>query len=86
MVSIRAIYEDGVLKPLDPLDLTSGQAVRLTIEMDEHANLRALLGDLVRWANPDDDRDAWVEAEADAIDQALQGDPPLSQIIIQSRV
>lgn len=85
MVSIRAVYEDGYLKPLEPLDLTPGQEVRVTIEGDERDKLRAVLGDLVRWANPDDDRDAWVEDEADAIDKAFQGDPPLSQIIIDDR-
>jgi hypothetical protein len=51
----------------------------------EREQLRALLGDLVRWPDPSDDRDAWVEAEAPRLRQALQGNPPLSQIIINER-
>ncbi len=85
-MTIRAIYEDGYLRLLDPLTLTTGQEVKLTIETpSEQDTLRDVLGDLVRWATPADDRDAWAEAEADRIDQAFQGTPPLSQIILEER-
>ncbi len=36
--TISAIYQDGVLKPLEPLDLPERQQVQLTVSMpaDEH--------------------------------------------------
>ena len=34
-MEIRAIYEKGVLKPIDPLELEEGQAVKLTLITDE---------------------------------------------------
>lgn len=82
---VRAVYEDGVLRPLDPVDLVEGQQITVTIEQDERAILKAILGDMVQWSNPDDDSDAWVEDMAEEIDRAFQGDPPLSQYIIEDR-
>lgn len=32
MVSIRAVYEDGQLRLLDPVELAEGQVVQITIE------------------------------------------------------
>ena len=78
-MTIRTIYENGSLRLLDPVSLTPGQQVMVTIETpDEQDALRHALGDLVRWADPTDDRDAWTEAEAATIDRAFQGAPPLS--------
>jgi predicted DNA-binding antitoxin AbrB/MazE fold protein len=34
VISVRAIYHDGQLRPLDPLDLTEGQTVSLSIMPD----------------------------------------------------
>jgi predicted DNA-binding antitoxin AbrB/MazE fold protein len=34
-MSIRAIYENGFLKLLDPVNLNNGQEVKLTIQGDE---------------------------------------------------
>jgi predicted DNA-binding antitoxin AbrB/MazE fold protein len=86
MVAVRAVYENGHLRLLDPVELAEGQQVTVQIEAtDEREILKAILGDMVRWSNPDDDTDAWVEDMADEIDKGLQGDPPLSQIIIDDR-
>lgn len=82
---VRAVYEEGVLRPLEPIDLVEGQEITVTIEQDERAVLKAILGDMVQWSNPDDDSDAWVEDMADEIDRAFQGNPPLSQYIIEDR-
>jgi predicted DNA-binding antitoxin AbrB/MazE fold protein len=83
---IRAVYENGSLRLLDPVTLTPGQQVTVTIEpLTEQNVLRTVLGDLVRWADPQQDQDAWTENEAAAIDQAFQGLPPLSQIILEER-
>jgi predicted DNA-binding antitoxin AbrB/MazE fold protein len=36
---IRAIYENGILRPLEPLDLEEQQRVRVTIDDDPLENL-----------------------------------------------
>ena len=83
---IRAVYENGTLRLLDPVMLIPGQEVTVTIEAPtEQGAMRNVLGDLVRWADLNADEDAWAENEADAIDQAFQGLPPLSQIILEER-
>jgi predicted DNA-binding antitoxin AbrB/MazE fold protein len=40
-VTIEAIYEDGVLKPAQPLPLKERQQVRITIEQGDTPLLRA---------------------------------------------
>lgn len=86
VANIRAVYEDGHLRLLDPVDLKEGEQVRLSIEgVHELDVLRAVLGNRVRWANPDIDPDSWVENEAEMIDKIFQGTPSLSQIIIEDR-
>jgi predicted DNA-binding antitoxin AbrB/MazE fold protein len=86
VLTIRAVYHEGQLRLLDPVDLPEGQQVKISIEtMTEEEALRAALGDSVRWPDTSDDSDAWVEELADEIDRAFQGDPPLSQIIIEDR-
>lgn len=83
---VRAIYENGQLRLLDKVDLYEGQEVTINIDgMSERERLKAVLGDLVRWSNPTDNTDEWVEAEAEAIDKAFSGNPPLSQYIIEDR-
>jgi predicted DNA-binding antitoxin AbrB/MazE fold protein len=86
-LSVRAIYENGHLRLLDPVDLPEGQQVRiinLEIVSDEEA-MRAALGDLVQWPDTSDDSDAWVEDMADEIAEALSKGRPLSEIIIEER-
>jgi hypothetical protein len=39
----------------------------------------------VQWSDTSDDSDTWVEELADEIDRAFQGEPPLSQIMIEER-
>jgi predicted DNA-binding antitoxin AbrB/MazE fold protein len=84
---VRAIYENGMLRLLEPIDLAEGQEVQVNVNAtNEKDELRAILSDLpIRWSNPDDDTDAWVEDMADEIDRAFQGEPPLSQYIIEDR-
>jgi predicted DNA-binding antitoxin AbrB/MazE fold protein len=83
---VRAIYEGGKLRLLEPLDLPEGQAVNIEVEpMSDDDVLRKTLSDLVIWPDTSDDSDAWVEDMAEEIDKAFQGDPPLSQIIIEDR-
>jgi predicted DNA-binding antitoxin AbrB/MazE fold protein len=85
-LTIRAVYQEGQLRLLDPVDLPEGQQVKISIEtMTDEEAVRAALGDSVRWPDTSDDSDAWVEELADEIDLAFQGEPPLSQIIIEDR-
>jgi predicted DNA-binding antitoxin AbrB/MazE fold protein len=86
MVAVRAVYENGHLRLLDPVELAEGQEIIVRLEkQDERAAVRAALGDLIRPANPDDNRDAWVEDEAQNIEDAFRGTRPLSEIIIEER-
>jgi predicted DNA-binding antitoxin AbrB/MazE fold protein len=43
---IRAIYEEGNLRPLDPVSLADGQEIRLAI-LSERDQVRQALGDLL---------------------------------------
>lgn len=87
---VKAIYEGGKFRLLEPVQLNEGQTVSLDI-LPETANLteseaiRAVLGDLVRWSDPNDNRHAWVEDMKDEIAEAFKGLKPLSEIIIEER-
>jgi predicted DNA-binding antitoxin AbrB/MazE fold protein len=84
MVSVRAIYEHGHLRLLDPVDLSEGQEIRVTI-MSERELARAALADiLVQMPDPTDD-DFDEEAAMREIEEAFRGQPPLSETIIQER-
>jgi predicted DNA-binding antitoxin AbrB/MazE fold protein len=85
-LKIRAVYQDGEIKLLDPVELQEGQQMTISVEpVNEHEKLKAIFGDMVIWPDTSDDSDAWVEDMADEIDRAFQGDPPLSQYIIEDR-
>ena len=43
---IRAIYEQGLLRPLDPVNLTDGQEIRLAL-LSEREQIRFALADLL---------------------------------------
>lgn len=87
---IRAVYENGTLRLLEPLHLSNGQTVTLDIhlepnQMSEDTVIRSALGSSVRWADPTYDVDAWVEGMAEEIAEAFKGLRPLSEIIIEER-
>lgn len=85
---IRVIYEGGVFRPVEPVDLPDGQEATVTIDDVTRHNeeLKMILSDMhIRWSNPDDDTDAWVEDMADEIADAFKGLKPLSEIIIEER-
>lgn len=85
-LSVRAIYENGTLRLLEPVDLVEGQEVQIQLAgQDERAAVIAALGDLIRPANPDDDRDAWVEDMAEEIAEALSKGKSLTEIILEER-
>lgn len=77
---IRAIYEDGRLRLLDPVELVEGEEVQVSIthliataaddpnrpstEMTEKERFRAALGDSVRFPTPRAADDDFDETEA----------------------
>ena len=80
---IRAIFQNGSLHLLDPVELTEGEEVQVTI-LSERERLRAALGNLlVPIAEVDDDVDE--EALMREVEEGFRGKPPLSETIIQER-
>lgn len=80
---VRAVYEDGQLRLLDPVDLVEGQTVSITI-FAEKDRVLAALGDLVNPPDLDTD-DREVENYAKEIEAGFSGTRPLSEIIIEER-
>lgn len=81
---IRAVYEDGKLRPLQPVDLAEGQEIELVI-LTERARAIAALGDLlVQVADAANEEDIDEEALLKEIDEAYKG-PPISEAIIEER-
>lgn len=84
MQSVRAVYQDGQLRLLDPVDLVDGQEVSITI-MPERDRIRVALGDLVAQF-PDPTSDDIDENELmREIEAGFRGQPPLSETIIEER-
>lgn len=81
---IRAIYNKGQLRLLEPVDLTEGQEIQLTILSDEE-RVRAALGDLLVEIPDQMGEDIDEEALAREIEEGFRGQPPLSDTIIEER-
>ncbi len=79
---LRAIYKNGQLHLLDPVDLAEDQEVKLVI-LDERAMVRAALGDLVT-DMPSDDRHIDEVALAEEVEAGFAG-TTLSDIMIEER-
>lgn len=81
---VRAIYENGLFRPLEEVDLPEGEAVELMYRSSRD-RLREALGDLVAsWPDPS------VELEDEEVlmaevRSALKDQRPLSQDIIEER-
>jgi predicted DNA-binding antitoxin AbrB/MazE fold protein len=83
--TIRAIYENGRLRPLEPVDLTEGQEIQLTI-LSEEERVRAALGDLLvprAPVNPEED-EIDEEALMREIEEGFRG-ITVSDVIIEER-
>jgi predicted DNA-binding antitoxin AbrB/MazE fold protein len=89
MNAIRAIYEGGKLRLLEPVNLIEGQEVELVLKVtSEQDRVRAALADLpIRWPDmisaTEDDLDE--AALAREIEEGFRNAPPLSETIIQER-
>jgi predicted DNA-binding antitoxin AbrB/MazE fold protein len=81
---IRAVYEQGRLRPLDPLSLADGQEILLTI-LSERERVRAALGDILApaVAEPEDKLDE--VALLPMIDEELRGSVSVSGAILEER-
>ena len=84
-ISIRAVYEEGRLRPLDPLDPEEGQEVRLLILKGEKEPVREALGEMVVPPSHVEEEALDEEALLREIEEACRGGPPASDAILQER-
>jgi predicted DNA-binding antitoxin AbrB/MazE fold protein len=83
MVSIRAVYRDGQLRLLDPVELQEGEEVQIQIVRPAVRLVDAAADMLVTFDEVVEDIDeAALQSQLDA---ALRGKRPLSEIIIEER-
>lgn len=84
--SIRAVYQNGQLRLLDPVELDEGQEVELMI-LSEREKLRSALGDLLVHIDIDETTGDEVDEAAllREIEDGFRGQVPLSQAIIDER-
>ncbi len=80
---IRAVYSDGQLHLLEPVNLAEGQEIQVLI-LSERDQLHAALGDLVV-AIPGEADDLDEAALIMEIDAGFRNQPPLSETIIEER-
>ena len=85
--AVRAVYEDGRLRVLDPVTLAEGEQVQVMI-LREQERTRAALGDLV--ADParetgDAVDEPGLQGEIDAALATMAGRVPVSEAILQER-
>lgn len=93
MNPVRAIYEHGSLRLLDPVDLEEGEQVKVVVQPtnaidDEEAKIRAALADMnIQYPDPNaviedllDDEEMYA-----LLDAELKDAPSSSQYIIDQR-
>lgn len=89
MNAVKAVYEHGQLRLLEPLDLDEGQQVEIVVRIPSEDDLfRAALTDLVaQWPDPAIQVDDGIDEEAlqNEVDEATRGIPPISEAIIEER-
>ena len=81
---IRAVYEHGQLRPLDPLALTDGQEIRLAI-LSEHEQVQSALADILAAVNTEPADEMDEAALVATIDAALQDTSPVSEVLLTER-
>lgn len=84
--AIRAVYEGGHLRLLDPVELAEGERVSIAI-LSERDAILAALGDLIVPTPQPEDDDFDEEAAMRLVKEELRaaGYPSVSQYIIQER-
>ncbi len=81
---IRAVYSQGHLRLLDPVNLSEGEEIQLTILSDEERVLAILSDLLVQIPDPSGD-DLDEDLLAREIEEDFRGQSPLSETIITER-
>ncbi len=83
---VRAIYEHGQLRLLDPVDLVEGQEIQLLI-VSERERAQAALGNILVQNAPDVALDEAVDEAAllAEIDASMKGKPGVSDVILEER-
>ena len=82
--SIRAIYENGQLRLLDPVNLAEGQEVSIAFVSDRD-KVRAALNDLLIHVDASLENNLDEQGLMQVIEQDFRGQSPLSETIIQER-
>ena len=85
--AVRAIYEHGQLRLLDPVDLTEGQEIGLMILSERERAKLALADMLIQYdpGDPDLSTDLDEDALQKEIDASIAGNPDVSGAIIEER-
>jgi predicted DNA-binding antitoxin AbrB/MazE fold protein len=84
---IRAVYTQGVLQPLDPVEFMEGEEVQLTLVSSRDSVKEALADLIVVPIGPSEDEVNAIDQAAlmQRIEKAFQGQRPLSEDIIEER-
>lgn len=80
---IRAVYSEGQLHLLEPVELAEGQEIQIVI-LSGRDQLRSELGDLVDTV-PEVDTDLDEAALMSEIEAGFRNQSPLSETIVQER-
>jgi predicted DNA-binding antitoxin AbrB/MazE fold protein len=87
-LDIPAIYENGQLRLLEPVDLAEGERVTvkiLTINEEDEALRKALGGLVAQWPDTGDDSDAYLEERLKKIAHTLSDEKPISDYVREER-
>jgi predicted DNA-binding antitoxin AbrB/MazE fold protein len=82
--AVRAVYEQGWLRLLDPVNLIEGQEIHVML-VSERERARAVLDDLLVQYEPEPVEEIDETKLLAEIDAAMQGKPPISDAIIEER-
>jgi predicted DNA-binding antitoxin AbrB/MazE fold protein len=86
-MEIRAIYEKGVLKPIDHLELEEGQEVKLTVLPNTKADFEKKLAEAgVLAVLPEPEEEVEIsDEELERIGTLLASDKPVEELIDEDR-
>jgi predicted DNA-binding antitoxin AbrB/MazE fold protein len=84
-ISIRAVFENGRLRPLEPVDLIEGQEIELMILTEDERAVAALRDLLVEIPAENDISQEDEDALMREVEEAFRDQRPLSESIIEER-
>ena len=82
--AVRAVYEKGRLRLLDPVNFIEGEEIYVML-LSEREQAQAALDDLLVQYEPEPVEDVDEAQLLAEIDAAMQGKPPISDAIIAER-